>query len=124
MRSMDNGSAYEDVVFAALLGVWSIKVEGLWQNPTSFRRPLLFLLAAAMIAVVLRLLWEVPGPGWRLFGYGWAVIAFAAMAYTGVQTAIFSATEGWIFWLVLILWGLTAIVADWAGRLVRRALGV
>lgn len=115
---MEGTRTFEDVIFGAILGVWSLRVEALWTSDAPSYRPLSFLLAAAALALALRLLWAVRATGRRLAWYGWLVILIALVSFLGVVGGIFAVREGVVFGLVFLSWSLTAIAGDWLSRLV------
>ena len=109
-----NGSrAFEDVIFGAILGVWSLKIESLWAPEASSRGPVAFLLAAATLALALRLLLSVRATRERLMLYGWILVLIALASGAGIWTGLFAREEGVVFGLVFLTWSATALLGDW-----------
>jgi len=106
------GRAFEDVIFGAVLGVWSLKVQGLWEGAGSSTRPVTFLAAAALLALALRSLCWPTTTRARVFWCVWLCIAILFVTTAGIWTRTFQFDEGVVFGLVFAFWAATAIVGE------------
>ena len=117
---MGNGRTFEDVIFGAILGVWSTRVASLWAPGATWRSPVAFLAMAAILALALKLTWEIPSFPLRLLGTGWMAIAIFVVSYEAAVAGLFSKDEATVFALVFGFWYATALLSDGVLRLYRR----
>jgi hypothetical protein len=109
---VQNSRAFEDVIFGAILGVWTIKVPNLWDETAPVYRPLFFLIAAATLALALRALYSpvtLPARAMRLI---WVLVGILMVSAAGISAGIFDFREGIFFGLLFGVWSLTSLVAD------------
>lgn len=111
---------FEDVIFGAILGAWSVTVPKLWAPEVPLGRSLRFLLGAAILALTLRLLFLPRRLLVRLLCLGWAVIIIGTVSYSAVVAGIFLLKEGAVFGLVFFVWSLAVLGGEGASWLILR----
>jgi len=117
----DQGRTFEDVIFGAILGVWSTRIQSLTGSaeaaslPSSaenWQHTLVFLGLSAILAICLRLVWTIETFRLKLLGSAWMIVFIAGTSAFGWSVGLFTVPGGLVFGSIFVAWFATAILAE------------